>query len=141
MSPVDRAKYPDATQNMRFERFGGAAAAAMPSAVPDAAAASMPAADTGRGAASDEIPPVRLPGDKEEECEIDPKVDAFIMADTYAERLAILESVRHRVTDDMLTSMSIVCDIALNDGSVEEKYESLHKALATHKKFEVTRLR
>lgn len=72
---------------------------------------------------------------------IDPKVDEFLMADTYEQRLEILSSLHSRITDDMLTTMSISCDIALDDGSVEEKYESLKKALITLEKFECNRLR
>lgn len=102
-SPVDKDKYPDAVQQMRFEKVENDSSAGEP--------------------------------------EIDPQLDEFLMADSYEERLEILATLKNRITDDMLTSMSIVCDIPLADGSVEEKYETFKKALMMLDKFECTRLR
>lgn len=105
-SPVDKEKYPDATQTMRFEKV---------------------TEDT----VSSESNP-----------DIDPKLDEFLMADSYEQKLEILVTLKNRITDDMLTSMSIACDIPLAEGgSVEEKYETFKKALMMLDKFECTRLR
>lgn len=102
-SPVDKDKYPDAVQQMRFEKVENDSSA--------------------------------------DEPEIDPQLDEFLMADSYEERLEILATLKNRITDDMITSMSIACDIPLADGSVEEKYETFKKALMMLDKFECTRLR
>ncbi|MCQ2494854.1 MAG: DUF1653 domain-containing protein [Lachnospiraceae bacterium] len=104
-SPVDKEKYPEVTQQMRFEKV------------------------TDEANAQDENP------------DIDPQLDEFLMADSYEKRLEILVSLKSRITDDMLTTMSVACDITLADGSVEEKYETFKKALMMLDKFECTRLR
>ena len=105
-SPVDKDKYPDATQEMRFEKVE----------------------DNN--------------GSQEESCDIDPKLEEFLLASSYEQRLEILVTLKNRITDDMLTSMSIACDIPLADnGTVEEKYETFKKALMMLDKFECTRLR
>jgi len=104
MSPVDKAKYPDADQDMRFERIKQ----------------------------SDEV---------EEDSEYDPGLARFLSAETYEKRLEVLDSLKKSITDDTLTSMSIACDVTLPNGSIEEKYETLKKALIMFDKFEGNRLR
>jgi len=104
-SPVDKEKYPDATQKMRFEKVENEAEVA-------------------------EIKP-----------DIDPKLEEFLMAESYEERLEILATLKNRITDDMLTSMSVACDIPLAEGSLNDKYETFKKALMMLDKFECTRLR
>lgn len=72
---------------------------------------------------------------------VDPAVIEFLDADTYEQKLNILASVKHRITDEMLAAMSIGADIELSEGSVEDKYSSLKNCLLTKDKFERVRLR
>lgn len=73
--------------------------------------------------------------------EIDPLVLEFIEADTYEQRLNILASLHHRITDEMITTMAVSCDVEVSDGDIEERYEGLKTCLLTLDKYECNRLR
>ena len=56
-------------------------------------------------------------------------------------RLNILAGLHHRITDDMITTMAIACDIEVSEGELEERYEALQSCLITLEKYECNRLR
>ena len=72
---------------------------------------------------------------------LDPLVLEFLDADSYEQKLNILAGLHHRITDEMITTMAIACDIEVNDGETEERYEELKNCLLTMEKFECNRLR
>ena len=109
---VDREKYPDAAQEYRFELQG-------------------PGADTRE----------REPVPEEAELDLDPMVLEFLDADSYEERLNILTGLHHRITDDMITIMAVACDIEVEDGEAEDRYNSLKNCLLMMEKYECNRLR
>lgn len=76
-----------------------------------------------------------------EEPALDPLVLEFLDADSYEQKLNILAGLHHRITDEMITTMAIACDIEVNDGETEERYEELKNCLLTMEKFECNRLR
>lgn len=76
---------------------------------------------------------------QEAEFGLDPGVLQFLDADTYGERLNILASLRHRVTDEMITTMAMVMDIEVGEGSTKERYEQLRNCLMTKEKYECAR--
>ena len=76
-----------------------------------------------------------------EEPTLDPLVLEFLDADSYEQKLNILAGLHHRITDEMITTMAIACDIEVNDGETEERYEELKNCLLTMEKFECNRLR
>ncbi len=121
LSPVDRVKYPDATQEMRFERVDDSAQAADAGSYKDASTVSY---------ASDPL------GDR-----LDPEVEEFLDAKTASDRLNILASLNHRLTDDMLVIMSTACGVELPEGDVRQKYLSLRDSLIIMGKYEGNRLR
>lgn len=77
----------------------------------------------------------------EEEPTLDPLVLEFLDADSYEQKLNILAGLHHRITDEMITTMAIACDIEVNDGETEARYEELKNCLLTMEKFECNRLR
>ncbi|WMC92013.1 DUF1653 domain-containing protein [Kineothrix sp. MB12-C1] len=77
----------------------------------------------------------------EESLNIDPMVIEFLDADNYEERLNILTGLRHRITDDMINVMAIATDVEVKPGPVEERYEELRNCLLTFERFEGKRLR
>ena len=46
-----------------------------------------------------------------------------------------------RITDDMITTMAVACDIEVPDGDLEERYLGLKSCLLTLERFECNRLR
>lgn len=112
LSEVDRDKYPDVKQKYRFELQ------------------------------SENDERQRERGQEQEETlNLDPQVLEFLDADSYEKRLNILAGLHHRITDDMITTMAVACDIEVPDGETEERYASLKSCLLTLEKFECSRLR
>ena len=79
--------------------------------------------------------------DESEELQLDPMVLEFLDADSHEERLNILAGLHHRITDEMITTMAISCDIEVEEGDTEERFESLRSCLLTLEKYECNRLR
>lgn len=72
---------------------------------------------------------------------VNPHLIAFLEADTYEEKREILVSAReeisHRLIDDIAASM----DVAVPEGDIEERFNSLLSCVATLSKYEINRLR
>ncbi len=86
-------------------------------------------------------PESRAGEDPGDELSLDPLVLEFLDADGYEERLNILAGLHHRITDDMITTMAIACDLEVNNGDIEERYESLKACLLTLERYECNRIR
>ena len=158
---VDRQRYPEVTQRFRFELQGTdadrqireteAAGVEHPVSTQTTVTASQPAAQAtpivaqniaaqaAATAAQTTIAPVSPAED--EEPALDPLVLEFLDADSYEEKLNILAGLHHRITNEMITTMAISCDIEVNDGEPEERYVELKNCLLTMEKFECNRLR
>ena len=125
VSPVDKEKYPDATQEYRFELQGEQRER---SAVTE-------------GAGEKEMAKESQQTENTETADLDPMLMQFLDADTYEERLNILAGVHHRITDDMITTMAVACDVEVAEGELEERYAALKTCLITLEKYECNRLR
>ncbi len=117
-SPVDKVKYPDAEQEMRFEKVGADGSTVSPTVSP---APATKAATDGDG--------------------LDPEVEAFLDAKSSIDRIHILSSLNHRLTDEMLITMATACDVELPEGDIRTKCHSLRESLVILGKYEGERLR
>lgn len=117
---VDRDKYPEVTQEYRFELRG---------------------ADCNCQTENQSDIPVDSQTDTQMEIAIDPMVLEFLDADSYEQRLNILAGLQHRITDEMITTMAVACDIEMPEGDTQERYDSLRSCLLTLEKYECNRLR
>lgn len=159
-SEVDKVKYPEVQQRFRFELQGadadrqiretdevngGQTITAQDAAIWTAQAATVQDAATQAepttSVATQPVPPAAHIEFAEEEPTLDPLVLEFLDADSYEQKLNILAGLHHRITDEMITTMAIACDIEVNDGETEERYEELKNCLLTMEKFECNRLR
>lgn len=159
-SEVDKGKYPEVQQRFRFELQGADAdrqtrendevnggqtiTQAVPTATARDAAIWTAQAAAVQDAATVAAQATAQPASVEtqpEEPELDPLVLEFLDADSYEQKLNILAGLHHRITDEMITTMAIACDIEVNDGETEERYEELKNCLLTMEKFECNRLR
>ncbi len=75
-----------------------------------------------------------------EEPGIDPLVLEFLDARTYEQRLNVLAALHHRITNEMITTMSLCCDIEVQGEDVEQRYEELKQCLMMKERFEIKRL-
>ena len=137
-SKVDKEKYPDATQESRFELQSFVkesveqtetveAIAVMQEDESEDVIKEVAGQEMVQGAAEDEL------------AELDPMLLAFLDAETYAEKLNILTSIHHKITDDMITTMAIACDIEIGEGDLENRFVQLKNCLLTLDKYEITR--
>ncbi|MBQ7955709.1 MAG: DUF1653 domain-containing protein [Lachnospiraceae bacterium] len=124
LEKVDKVKYPDAMQEYRFEQVTSVAKAE--------------AAEPPKQAALQESGPAEQ---EAAELQLDPMVLAFLDADSYARKLEILTGLQHRITDDMITTMAMACDVEVPEGPVNERYKGLQTCLLTLQKYECNRLR
>lgn len=99
-------------------------------------------ADAGGGSAQELSGPESAETEEDSgEFHIDPLVLEFLDADSYEQRLNILAGLHHRITDEMITTMAIACDLEVGSGDIEERYESLKTCLVTMERYECNRLR
>ncbi|MCD7836279.1 MAG: DUF1653 domain-containing protein [Lachnospiraceae bacterium] len=125
---VDREKYPDACQTFRFELQGeGRERQFRENGVLETALDDENAAESEK--------------EQTETAEPDPMVLEFLDSDSYAKKLNILAGLRHRITDDMITTMAVACDIEVEEGDTQKRYDSLRKCLQMLDKYECSRLR
>lgn len=143
VSRVDREKYPHVSQEFRFELQGpGAERQRAESAAEGSAVSEACATETAAGMPGGEIP--ENPAGPQAEVsggELDPFVLEFLDSDSYEQRLNILAGLHHRITDQMITTLAVACDIEIDDGDIEERYESLRTCLQTLERYECNRLR
>lgn len=140
LSEVDRQKYPDAGQKYRFELQGDNEERRVEREQSEAV---HPAAGTAKGQPAEKQSVEEPVGGQsgEEQPDLDPQVLAFLDANTYEDRLNILAGLHHRITDDMITTMAVACDVEVSEGELEERYTSLRSCLLTLEKYECNRLR
>ena len=150
---LNRERYPDAGQIFRFELQGPEAERqrAYLSAEKEEAPAEENkrctedacAGESGMPAAKEAMQGVfdGIECPQSDEIALDPMVLEFLDSDSYEQKLNILAGIHHRIKDDMITTMAIACDIEINDGDVEERYEALRTCLLTLERYECNRLR
>lgn len=146
VSRVDREKYPDANQEFRFELQGPEADRQKAESGEKAAQVVVQLQQEAVRESSGEKPvgePEKATEEAPAEGELmlDPMVLEFLDADDYEKRLNILAGIHHRITDDMITTMAIACDVEINEGDTEERYEALKSCLLTLEKYECNRIR
>lgn len=140
--PVDKEKYPQATQKYRFEKVTALVQPVMADEEIMAEKSVEESATLHVSEESDTNAEKELTETScEEKYEIDPMVLEFLDADSYEERLNILAGLHHRITNEMITTMSLSVDLEIDDGDVEERYEELKNCLLTFDKYEGSRLR
>lgn len=148
VSRVDRERYPDAAQEFRFELQGPEAARQKLESEPEANPAYRREGEhvtdlpgERKTAPDAESAKTQEAASETEELSLDPMVLEFLDSDSYEQRLNILAGLHHRITDEMITTMAIACDVEVNDGETEERYEALKTCLLTLERYECNRLR
>ena len=139
LEKVDKVKYPDVKQEYRFEQVNSVA---------DSVKAETVQSDCVKASCEETFKTqVKREADvlsgeiTEAEQQLDPMVLAFLDADTYERKLEILTGLQHRITDEMITTMAVACDVEVPGGSLDERYRGLKTCLMTLEKYECNRLR
>lgn len=151
MEEIDHGKYPDARQRYRFELLQdmedeetAILSESFGQKEHEVLAADLTEEKQGadcvtESAISERVPAVTAP--EEEQLNIDPLVLAFLDADSYEQKLTILDSLHNRITDSMINTMAVASDLEIKEGDLEDRYLELRNCLRTFEKFECNRLR
>ncbi len=83
-----------------------------------------------------EKPEIVAAEEEQTEGKIDSMVLEFLEAESYEERLNILASLRHRITDDMINTMAIAVGVEVPEGLIEKRYDELRYCITTLQKYE-----
>ena len=66
---------------------------------------------------------------------------AFLDADTYEQKRALLISMRSRMTDRLINDIAASIDVTVDEGDLDTRYKSLLYCVSKLDEFEITRLR
>ncbi len=142
VGPVDHTKYPNADQEFRFQLQGPDAGRQQAESGGEIhTSLDKPESEIQTATAGAEIKGQDAPKEPQsEEPGLDPLVLEFLDARTYEQRLNVLAALHHRITNEMITTMSLCCDIEVEGDDVEQRYEDLKQCLITKERFEIKRL-
>ncbi len=144
--PVDRAKYPEADQEYRFMLWDGLGTAPGTQASGDSTPVREGTGSSGKntpvpdGAGSPDEDARREAGDDGEDA-LTEKLNAFLDAKEFEDKLLCLVGMKNIVTDGMIDTMAFSLDLELREGSTAERYEELLQCVKLREKYENSRLR
>lgn len=134
MEKLDKEKYPDAGQEMRFELQKNVI-----EPVAEQKETLMKESEDVSALKEEEIQ--QDIDEAEEELNIDPLVLEFLDAGSYEERINILAALHHRITNDMINIMSVAIDVKVEEGEIEDRFDQLRTCLLTLEKYECNRMK
>lgn len=148
LQPVDRIKYPNVRQRWRFELEEAGLDAKEDDKEETAVEAEENACrvvnrmepeepDTEEAELEEPEEPELEKSEpvKEERTSMDDLMD-FLDARTCREQLNILMGMSKRLDDTVINNMAAAVEVSLEEGSLEEKYQSLMRCIATRERFE-----
>lgn len=133
LSEVDHIKYPDVVQKYRFELINIKTGKSL-EADYEENNQNMESEKSEESEESEE-------SEKSEESEQDSKLIRFLDAYDYKEKLDILTSMRGELNDGLIDIMAESIEVAVPEGDITDRYNSLRKCLMAHTKYEGLRLR
>ncbi len=120
VSEVDHEKYPEVAQKYRFEKVN--------------------VGEVKPSSAEDNVSDVEATVATDDSNNTE-KLIELLDADTYSEKLLVLESMRQCLNEELIDSIALSLDLNIKSGTLEEQYEQLVYGLKTLIRFEDTRLR
>mgnify|MGYP002114200258 FL=1 len=139
LSEVDHIKYPDVVQKYRFELIDIKTGKSLEADYEE----NNQNMESEKSEESEESE--KLEESKEskesEESEEDSKLIRFLDAYDYKEKLDILTSMRGELNDGLIDIMAESIEVAVPEGDITDRYNSLRKCLMAHTKYEGLRLR
>lgn len=130
LSEVDHIKYPDVVQKYRFELIDIKTGKSLESDYEE----------NNQNMESEKLEESEK-SEESEESEEDSKLIRFLDAYDYKEKLDILTSMRGELNDGLIDIMAESIEVAVPEGDITDRYNSLRKCLMAHTKYEGLRLR
>lgn len=146
LGEVDHEKYPDVQAKLRFTLVpavggmmaGGAAVQAAQGAKQEQSALNAEAVPDETALTADEK---QHDCRQEEEFQLDPRLLAFLEADSYEKKLEIYASLDGKADESILNTIAVSLDLELSGDTLEEQYDTLKNCLLMLEKYECNRLR
>ena len=139
LSEVDHIKYPDVVQKYRFElidiKTGKSLEADYEENNQNMESEKLEELEESKESEKSEE------SEESEESEQDSKLIRFLDAYDYKEKLDILTSMRGELNDGLIDIMAESIEVAVPEGDITDRYNSLRKCLMAHTKYEGLRLR
>lgn len=139
LSEVDHIKYPDVVQKYRFELIDIKTGKSLESDYEENNQ-NMESEKSEKSEESEELEESEK-SEESEESEQDSKLIRFLDAYDYKEKLDILTSMRGELNDGLIDIMAESIEVAVPEGDITDRYNSLRKCLMAHTKYEGLRLR
>lgn len=142
LSEVDHIKYPDVVQKYRFELIDIKTGKSL-EADYEENNQNMESEKSEELEKLEELEELEESKESEEseESEEDSKLIRFLDAYDYKEKLDILTSMRGELNDGLIDIMAESIEVAVPEGDITDRYNSLRKCLMAHTKYEGLRLR
>lgn len=142
LSEVDHIKYPDVVQKYRFELIDIKTGKSL-EADYEENNQNMESEKSEKSEELEELEESKESKESEEseESEEDSKLIRFLDAYDYKEKLDILTSMRGELNDGLIDIMAESIEVAVPEGDITDRYNSLRKCLMAHTKYEGLRLR
>lgn len=142
LSEVDHIKYPDVVQKYRFELIDIKTGKSLEADYEEnnQNMESEESEESEKSEKSEESEKLEE-SEKSEESEQDSKLIRFLDAYDYKEKLDILTSMRGELNDGLIDIMAESIEVAVPEGDITDRYNSLRKCLMAHTKYEGLRLR
>lgn len=139
LSEVDHIKYPDVVQKYRFELIDIKTGKSL-EADYEENNQNMESEKSEKSEESEKSEKLEE-SEKSAESEQDSKLIRFLDAYDYKEKLDILTSMRGELNDGLIDIMAESIEVAVPEGDITDRYNSLRKCLMAHTKYEGLRLR
>ncbi len=136
LSEVDHIKYPDVVQKYRFELIDIKTGKSLEADYEE----NNQKMESEKSEESEESKESEK-SEESEESEEDSKIIRFLDAYDYKEKLDILTSMRGELNDGLIDIMAESIEVAVPEGDITDRYNSLRKCLMAHTKYEGLRLR
>lgn len=136
LSEVDHIKYPHVVQKYRFELIDIKTGKSLEADYEE----NNQNMESEKSEESEELEKLEE-SEESEESEEDSKLIRFLDAYDYKEKLDILTSMRGELNDGLIDIMAESIEVAVPEGDITDRYNSLRKCLMAHTKYEGLRLR
>ncbi len=133
LSEVDHIKYPHVVQKYRFELIDIKTGKSLEADYEE----NNQNMESEKSEESEELEKL----EESKESEEDSKLIRFLDAYDYKEKLDILTSMRGELNDGLIDIMAESIEVAVPEGDITDRYNSLRKCLMAHTKYEGLRLR
>ena len=140
MSKVDKAKYPQAAQEYRFELVDRDSLTKVHKTTENNV---MENNVTGNNVTENNITGNNVEAVVEKTIENadeelpNPDLLLFLDADTFEEKKNLLVSMQNRMTDELINSIAASLDVSVDEGDLETRFKSLYNCVSTMSRYEV----